>query len=97
MAAKHSNPVVGTTATALIGSVVDGTDKSETARRVTITNPSGTVSVFLGGSNVTSTAFGYELKFGERVSFELVDGDEIYGVVTAVAVSQQVNILHLGV
>lgn len=60
--------------------------------RITILNPTGGQSVFLGGSAVT-TAAGYELVSGASKDFDLEAGETLYGIVTAT--TQVVHILRI--
>lgn len=54
----------------------------------------GTVSVYIGPSNVT-TATGFELAVGESASFEASVGDALYGI--AASGGQTVHVLETGV
>lgn len=46
---------------------------------ITIQNLDGANPIYLGGSDVNSTIFGYRLAPGSAISFELPGTDAIYG------------------
>lgn len=100
MAIKHAQVAVAQTVTSITASVADNDDRADDVqRRIVVTNTSA-VSVYLGGSNVTATAFGYELAAGAKERFDLVRGDELFGIIaggTGAPASANVNVLHLGV
>ena len=51
----------------------------------------GTASVYLGGGTaVTTSAYGYELKANSSISFNLRVDDTLYGIVTAGTVTLSV-------
>lgn len=95
MSIKHDTVTVGTSATALTTPVADQSGNNyEIARSVRIEN-AGSVSVFLGGNDVTSADYGMELAAGEHVELDLGLTDVPYGVVASG--TADVRLLHLGV
>lgn len=80
MAINASRVTVGTTATALATeSASSGTGSSG----LFLLYNRGTVSVFIGGSGVTTTA-GFEVDAGETVSaLEVALGETLYGIVAS--------------
>lgn len=87
MGVRHASVTVGTTATSLIAGVSD----INNYRSVVLTN-TGTASVFVGGSDVTTSSYGYELKSGGELALDLESGDVVYGI--SVAAGGQVRVLH---
>lgn len=61
---------------------------------VVVQNPSGGSSVFLGGSTVSTTAYGHELAAGSTITVTLKRDETLYGVVATGTVT--VNVLRLG-
>lgn len=96
MSVKHSNSVVvAVTATSLTAPVADHSGNNyEVARSLVLTN-TGSVDLFLGGSDVTSASFGYKLAAGKEMSLDLGRGDELFAAVATG--TSTVRILHLGV
>lgn len=92
MAVAHSTVTVGTAAVSLID--VNDTAGDKYSRTVLLSNP-GTNSVFLGGPDVTTGDFGYELQAGGEVSIDLGVRDVPYAI--AAAPGESVRVLHLGV
>lgn len=94
MSVKHSSVTVGTSASSLLGGVVDGSgNKGDVAFSSVFTNI-GATSVFIGSAAVTTSSYGYELKAGASIALDLTAGDDPYGVVaTGTAV---VKYLHTG-
>lgn len=75
----NSSVSVGTAAT----KVASPTHGSPVAPvRVTVAVPSGGVTVFFGGPNVTASN-GIPVAAGSSLSWELSDGDDLYGVVAS--------------
>lgn len=62
-------------------------------RDITIQNISTTATVYLGGSNVTTTDFGYKLAPNSAWSVELRKEDVIYAVSSS---TSDVSVLELG-
>ncbi len=89
MAVTHANVSVGTTAT-LLSSAASGRD----GQTLSIQNPTGGANVFLGGSTVTSSAYGFLLAAATTFTIELQDGEAIYGIVASS--TQTVNVLRQG-
>lgn len=100
MAIEHASPevTVGTTATSLTGGVTDaggvtGHRAQEVGRTILLSENSGTI--YLGGPDVTTTAYGYKLEAGAPpFSMDLVGSDELYAVAAAPVT---VRVLHAGV
>jgi hypothetical protein len=61
---------------------------------VSIQNP-GSSTVYLGGSDVTSSSYGFELGAGITFSIDLFDQETLYGVVASG--TQTVNVIRQGV
>lgn len=95
MAVSHSSVTVGTTAASLTAGVDDASGNNyDVARRVILTN-TGATDVYIGGSGVTTSAYGYKLAASASLALELISGDEPFGIVsTGTAV---VRVLHTGV
>lgn len=89
MALSHSRVSVGTTATILSTTAV-----GRSGQTVSIQNPSGGATVFLGGAGVTTTAYGYALAAGTDFSIELEFDEAIFGVVSSS--TQTVNVIRQG-
>ena len=89
---------VGTSATAL-----NATDATVTAdargNSILIKNPSGSVTVYIGGSDVTADTTagtgGYPLAPGGELAVTVNEGEIVYGRVAAS--TQSVNVLRQGV
>lgn len=92
MALTGVRVTVAATAT-LISSTVTRTGLAHT-RTVRIQNPVGGQIVYLGGSNVSGTVYGYALAVGAEILLTLSGGDSIYGIVAAT--TQVVNVLDTG-
>ena len=90
MALAHAQVSVGTTAT-LLSSASAGRD----GQTVLVQNPAGGVNVYLGGTGVTTTAYGYLLIGGSAFAIDLLDGESLYGVVASS--TQAVGVLRQGV
>jgi hypothetical protein len=89
MAITHQRVSVGTTATQ-ISSNYAGKD----GQTVSVQNPTGGATVYLGGEGVTTTAYGVELAAGAAFTIEMQDGEKLYGVVAAS--TQTVNVIRQG-
>lgn len=90
MAVGHARVSVAATATVLGSAAAD-----RDGFTVVVQNPSGGATVFLGGSGVTTTDYGYSLAAGAEVSVELLKGEALYGVVASGTTT--VNVLRIGV
>ena len=95
MAVKHSSVAVGTSAADLISGVVDRDGKYDGPSRTVVLTNEGSVTVFIGGSGVTTSAYGYKLVAGAEVSFDLNFDDVLFGIVASGTAT--VRALHLGV
>lgn len=96
MAIGHQNVSVGTTATLLNGVETD----SIRGQSLLIQNQSTTASVFIGASNVTTSAYGFELKASTAtaltaIAIDLAAGESLYGIVASGTIT--VNVLRQGV
>lgn len=96
MAVAGVRITVGTSAT-LLSSVTpsDPILYNQKGQSLLIQNPSTTVTVYLGGSNVTSTTYGFALAPQQAISIDLDGGENLYA---AVATSTLIiNVLRKGV
>lgn len=89
MAVTHQRVSVGTSATKLT-SDADGRD----GQTVSVQVPTGGATVYLGGTGVTTSAYGYELIGGTSFSVELQQGEQVFGVVASS--TQTVNVFRQG-
>jgi len=89
MAISHERVSIGTTATQ-VSSDYAGKD----GQTVSVQNPSGGATVYLGGTGVTTTSYGFALAGGTDFSVEMQDGEKLYGVVASS--TQTVNVLRQG-
>lgn len=86
---------LSTTAEAIVDQTALAYTTSTTPYRVAIKNMDGAISVYLGGSNVTSAgANGYELPFGATISLDLYTGDVLWAV--AASGTPNIRILEIG-
>lgn len=90
MSVQSASVSVGSTATALTAAESSGSDPVSVAVAV----PSGGVTVYVGGSDVT-TGNGYPLAGGAAMSIDLRQGERLYGIVASG--TQSVNVLRSGV
>lgn len=90
MAVGHERVSVGTTATKL-----GDAERDRDGFTIMVQNPSGGASLYIGGTGVTTTSYGYEVVAGAEVGVELQRDEELYGVVASG--SQTVNVLRIGV
>lgn len=89
MAVAGARVVVAATAT-----VVANATRDRDGVTVVVQNPSGGASVYLGGSAVSTTAYGNELAAGSTITVTLKRDEVLYGVVATGTVT--VNVLRLG-
>jgi len=89
MAISHQRVSIGTTATQ-ISSDFAGKD----GQTVSVQNPTGGATVYLGGEGVTTSAYGFALGEGTTFSIEMQDGEKLYGVVASS--TQTVNVIRQG-
>lgn len=85
MAVNHARVTVGDTAT-----VVSRSDNDRDGHSVTVQNPLGNGTVYLGGAGVTVDDYGHALDAGSTISLDLVRDEVLYGVA---ALDQIVNVL----
>lgn len=90
MAIEHARPTVTTTASAIATGTNDRSGQS-----VVVQNPSAGATVYLGGSGVTSSSYGYALVGGSDISIDLSGGESLFAIVASS--TQQVNVLRQGV
>ena len=77
MTVKATRVTVGTSPTKINSKPADGLSGSGGQAR-----NRGAASVFVGGSDVTTTD-GYEVEAGDVLSFDLDQGENIYGIVAS--------------
>jgi hypothetical protein len=96
MAISHtgSPKSVTTSATNLTGADEAG-DVGQVGQNVLIQNLDASKDVFLGGTGVTTSAYGHKLAAGLAVAVQLAPGESIYGVVSSGTAS--VGLLYQGV
>ena len=90
MALSHAIVSVGTTAT-LLSSSTAGRD----GQTVLVQNPTGGATVYLGGTGVTTSSYGFLLEGGVAFAIDLQDNESLYGVVASS--TQSVNVIRQGV
>lgn len=94
---KHTSINVTTTAASLI-TLADkfghASGEASVTRSVLLSNE-GSVDVLVGGSGVTSTAYGAKLKAGTSLAFDLGAGDVLFGITPTGTAT--VRALHVGV
>ena len=92
MAIKSQQVSVGLAAVSL--TVQDtGTGQGQVGESVAVLNPSTSVTVYLGGTTVT-TASGYGLAPGASLAVDLAPGEGLYAIVAATTTS--VHCLYQG-
>jgi len=90
MAIAHNRVSVGTTATLLESARAN----DPTGENVIIQNPDASVTVYIGGTGVTTASYGFALLAGQVLSLPLQRGEAVYGVVAASTLT--VNVLTQG-
>ena len=90
MALTHAQVSVGTTATLL-----SATGAGRDGQTVLVQNPTNGQSVYIGGTGVTTSSYGFLLLAGTAFAIELQDGEGIYGVVASS--TQAVGVIRQGV
>ena len=91
MAISHAIVSVTTAATALNDSLDGGKDGSS----VSVQNPTGGATVYIGGAGVTTASYGFLLAAGATFSAELNQGEALFGIVASS--TQSVAVLRQGV
>jgi hypothetical protein len=81
MAVTHAHVSVAATATVVAAPTTEYHGARDRVG-VSIQNI-GAATVYLGGSDVTTTSYGYQLAAGASMSIDLEYGDTLYGVVAA--------------
>ena len=96
MAIQGVQITVGTAATALnaVAGMTDPVVYNQTGQSLIIQNPTGGATVYLGGSTVTTVAYGYALAANTALSIDLGQGEQIFGVVATG--TQAVGVLRKG-
>lgn len=74
---RHRAVTVGTTATSLSPLV----DDSSGIVSIAVQNPSGGVTVYLGGPGVTSSDYGYALATGKEIALDVPADKPLYAAV----------------
>lgn len=97
MATQGLLVTVGTTATvlSLTSGFSDLINYNQSGQSLSVQNPSSSVTVYLGGSNVTSSVYGYALLPGQTYTIDLRAGEHLYAAVASG--TQQVNVIRTGV
>ena len=83
MAIKHGLVPVGTGSTLLVTQDT-GYGQGQAGESICVQNPSSTVTVYLGGTGVTTASYGFALGPLSSLSVDLADGEALYGVVDTV-------------
>ena len=89
MSVTHNIVTVGATATVISTAASDRDGHS-----VLIQNPTGGVTVYIGGAGVTTSSYGVALAAGSDISMDLLQNEIVYGIVTTG--TQAVNVLRTG-
>ena len=92
MAINHAIVSVGATATLLTVAASGGGKDGST---ILVQNPTGGQAVYLGGTGVTTSSYGFILAVGSNISIELNQDESLYGVVASS--TQSVAVLRQGV
>lgn len=92
MTVKHSTVSVGTTAVSLTAAVAEA---DNTYGRSLVAYNEGTATVYIGGSDVTTGAYGYPLAAGGEIALDVAGSDEPFAVAASGTVT--LRVLHLGV
>lgn len=96
MALEGAIITVGTTATLLSDtSFSDTVNYNYRGQSILVQNPSTTVTVYLGGTDVTSSVYGYRLLPNQSVSIDLYPGEQLYAAVASS--TQTVSVIRTGV
>lgn len=88
MTVEHSQPSVGTSATAVARAI-------GVTEQISVHNPSS-VAAYLGGSGVTTSAYGCVLNPSETFTADLPPGSTLYGVVATTTSTVRVMQIGLG-
>jgi hypothetical protein len=89
MAILHERVSIGITPTQ-VSSNFAGKD----GQTVSVQNPTGGATVYLGGEGVTTTSYGFELVEDVTFTIEMQNGEKLYGVVASS--TQTVNVIRQG-
>jgi hypothetical protein len=92
MAIKHSKVDVGTTAVSLTAGV---SETDNTYGRSLVATNEGAATVYVGGSDVTTTSYGYPLVAGGELALDVAGSDEPFAIAASGTVT--LRLLHLGV
>jgi hypothetical protein len=91
MSISHGIVSVTTAATALNASLDGGKDGST----ISIQNPTGGATVYIGGAGVTTASYGFLLTAGTTFTVELNQGETLFGIVASS--TQNVAVFRQGV
>jgi len=91
VAISHGIVSVTTAATALNASLDGGKDGST----ISVQNPTGGATVYIGGAGVTTASYGFVLLAGTTFTIELNQGETLFGIVASS--TQSVAVLRQGV
>ena len=96
MAIQGLRVTVSTTATLLTSTTPsDSVLYNQKGQTVLVQNPSSTVTVYVGGSDVSSSVYGYSLDPLDTFSIDVDGGESLYAAVANN--TQQVNVLRKGI
>ena len=97
MAINGLSITVGTSATLLsaTGGFTDQITYNQNGQSLLVQNPSSSVTVYLGGANVTSSVYGHALAPGTSMTVDLSSGEHLYAAVASG--TQLVNVIRKGV
>lgn len=89
MAISHQRVTVTSSTATQISSDYAGKD----GQTVSVQNPEGGSAVYLGGVDVTTSVYGFELVAGATFSIEMQDGEKLFAIGSA---TQTVNVIRQG-
>lgn len=89
MAVTHNVVTVAATAT-----TISDASNDRDGHSVSVQNPTGGATVYIGGAGVTSSVYGVALIGGADMSVDLLQGEVLFGIVATG--TQGVNVLRAG-
>lgn len=89
MSISHERVTVSSSTATQVSSNYAGKD----GQTVSVQNPEGGSTVYLGGVGVTTADYGFELVAGTTFSIEMQDGEKLFGIGSA---TQTVNVIRQG-
>jgi hypothetical protein len=96
MALEGALVTVGTTATRLSDvTFSDNINYNYRGQSILVQNPSTTITVYLGGTDVTSSVYGYRLLPNQSISIDLYPDEQLYAAVASS--TQVVSVIRTGV